>query len=100
MGDLAKTKKLSHNDVTGATFNISSAGQMGGGWYGTPIVSPPQVGVMGFGPIVEKVVAENSLPIVRPVMPLMISVDHRLIDGRTMCVFGNEVERLLKECPW
>lgn len=100
LGELAKTKKLAHDDLVGATFNISSSGQMGGGWYGTPIVSPPQVGVMGFGPIMDKVVAENGQPVVRPVMPLMISVDHRLIDGRTMCVFGNEVERLLHECKW
>lgn len=99
-GELAKSKKLTHDDVSGATFNISSAGQMGGGWYGTPIVSPPQVAVMGFGPILDKVVAEHGNAVVRPVMPLMISVDHRLIDGRTMCVFGNEVERLLRECAW
>lgn len=92
---LARAGRLPANESSGATFTVSSSGRFGG-WYGTPIVVPPQVGIAGFGSVRDAVVAVNGAPVVRPSIAMSISADHRLVDGAALTAFSVEVGRLLE----
>lgn len=92
----ARDGKLSAQESSGATFTVSSFGQYGG-WYGTPLVVPPQVAIAGFGPIKDRVIPVDGEPAVRPVLPLSISVDHRLIDGAELSTFSSDLEAILSD---
>lgn len=92
----ARAGQLSVDRSRGATFTISSFGQFGG-WYGTPLVVPPQVAIAGFGPIKDKVVPVDGVPAVRPTLAMSVSADHRLIDGAELSTFCSTIERMIAE---
>jgi pyruvate/2-oxoglutarate dehydrogenase complex dihydrolipoamide acyltransferase (E2) component len=96
VAEKARTGSLSSEESSGATFTVSSFGQFGG-WYGTPLVVPPQVAIAGFGPIKDKVVAIDGAPVVRATLAMSISADHRLIDGAELSTFCSTIERLIAE---
>jgi pyruvate/2-oxoglutarate dehydrogenase complex dihydrolipoamide acyltransferase (E2) component len=96
IADRARSGRLTVEETTGATFTVSSYGQFGG-WYGTPLVVPPQVAIAGFGPIKDTVVPVDGVPGVRPTLPLSVSADHRLIDGAELSTFCSHIERILAE---
>jgi pyruvate dehydrogenase E2 component (dihydrolipoamide acetyltransferase) len=96
VAEKARTGRLSAAESRGATFTLSSFGQFGG-WYGTPLVLPPQVGIAGFGPIKDAVVAVDGRPEVRPTLPLSVSADHRLVDGAALSAFSSTIERLVAQ---
>jgi pyruvate dehydrogenase E2 component (dihydrolipoamide acetyltransferase) len=96
LADAARAGRLSPAEASGATFTVSSFGQFGG-WYGTPLVVPPQVAIAGFGPIADKVVAHESTPAVRATLALSVSADHRLLDGADLSGFCSTLERLLAD---
>lgn len=96
VADKARTGRLTAAESGGATFTLSSFGQFGG-WYGTPLVVPPQVGIAGFGPVKDAVVAVDGRPEVRPTVPLSVSADHRLVDGAALSAFSSTVERLVAQ---
>ena len=83
---LAKDNKLTMADMTGGTFTISNGG-IYGSMLSTPILNPPQTGILGMHNIVERPVVVNGEVVVRPIMYLALSYDHRLIDGREAVQF-------------
>jgi len=72
---------LTMADMTGGTFTISNGGVFGS-LMSTPIINPPQSAVLGLHRIEERPVARNGQVVIRPMMYLALSYDHRLIDGR------------------
>jgi pyruvate/2-oxoglutarate dehydrogenase complex dihydrolipoamide acyltransferase (E2) component len=96
IAERARSGRLTLGETTGATFTVSSYGQFGG-WYGTPLVVPPQVAIAGFGPVKDAVVPVDGVPAVRPTLPLSVSADHRLIDGAALSAFCSHVERVIAE---
>jgi 2-oxoglutarate dehydrogenase E2 component (dihydrolipoamide succinyltransferase) len=85
-GVKAKTDKLTMADLTGGTFTISNGGIFGS-MLSTPILNPPQTGILGLHNIVERPVAKDGQVVIRPIMYLALSYDHRLIDGREAVQF-------------
>jgi 2-oxoglutarate dehydrogenase E2 component (dihydrolipoamide succinyltransferase) len=82
----ARENRLSMEDITGGTFSITNGGVFGS-LLSTPIVNPPQSGILGMHTIKERPVAENGEVVVRPIMNVALSYDHRLVDGREAVQF-------------
>lgn len=94
MTDLAQKQKLPLEKLSGSTFTISNFGRFGG-YQGTPIINPPEVAILGCGRIEEKPVAWQGRVEIRPVLPLALSYDHRLIDGAVAGQFLKHLKALL-----
>lgn len=77
----AKDGKLALEDLTGGTFSVTNGGTFGS-MMSTPIINPPQAAILGMHATKERAVVENGQVVVRPMMYLALSYDHRLIDGR------------------
>ncbi|HFA0729435.1 TPA: 2-oxoglutarate dehydrogenase complex dihydrolipoyllysine-residue succinyltransferase [Neisseria gonorrhoeae] len=77
----AKDGKIAIEDLTGGTFSITNGGTFGS-MMSTPIINPPQSAILGMHATKERAVVENSQVVVRPMMYLALSYDHRIIDGR------------------
>ena len=80
LASAAKTRKLKIPDLKGASFTISSLGAIGGKFF-TPIINPPEVGILGLSKTFSKVVAQNDGFESREFLPLSLSYDHRVING-------------------
>jgi 2-oxoglutarate dehydrogenase E2 component (dihydrolipoamide succinyltransferase) len=80
-GARAQEGKLTIEELTGGTFSISNGGVFGS-MMSTPIINPPQSGILGVHATKERAVVENGQVVVRPMMYLALSYDHRIIDGR------------------
>ena len=80
-GAKARDNKLSMEDLTGGTFSITNGGIFGS-MMSTPILNPPQSAILGMHGITERPVVVNGAVVVRPMMYLAMSYDHRIIDGR------------------
>lgn len=80
-GKRAKDGKLQIEELTGGTFSITNGGIFGS-MMSTPIINPPQSAILGMHSIKERVVVENNEMVIRPMMYLALSYDHRLIDGK------------------
>lgn len=91
LSELAQQRKLDLQELSGSTFTITNFGSYGG-YQGTPIINPPEVAILGVGRIEEKPVASEGQVAVRPMLPIVLSYDHRLIDG----VAGGRFLRRLK----
>lgn len=81
LGTKARDNKLTPADFADGTFTISNGGVFGS-WLSTPILNPPQVGILGMHNIVEKPVARDGQVVIRPIMAVALTYDHRIIDGR------------------
>ena len=92
----AKANELSIEDITGGTFTISNGGVFGS-LLSTPILNPPQSGILGMHKIQERPVVENGEIVVRPMMYLALSYDHRIIDGREAVQFLVSIKDLLED---
>lgn len=86
----ARERKLSLDDMKDGTFTVTNYGALGG-WFGVPVINYPQVGILGIGRINQKPVVVNGEIKVGNVMPLSLSVDHRMIDGAEATLFLNDV---------
>ena len=80
-GRAAKDGKLTMDDMKGGTFTISNGGVFGG-LMSTPIINPPQSAVLGLHRIEDRAVVRNGEIVIKPMMYIALSYDHRLIDGR------------------
>lgn len=80
-GKRAKDGKLDIEELTGGTFSITNGGTFGS-MMSTPIINPPQSAILGMHATKERAVVENGQVVVRPMMYLALSYDHRIIDGR------------------
>ena len=82
----AKTGKLKLEELQGGTFTISNGG-IYGSLLSTPIINPPQSGILGLHKIEERPVAVDGQVVIRPMMYVALSYDHRIIDGREAVTF-------------
>ena len=96
LAGLAKTNKLTIADLSGGTFTISNGG-IYGSMLSTPILNPPQTGILGLHNIVERPVAVNGQVEIRPVMYLALSYDHRLVDGREAVQFLVDIKSSIED---
>ncbi len=91
----ARDNKLSIDEMTGGSFTITNGGVFGS-MMSTPIINQPQSGILGMHNIVERPVVENGQIVIRPMMYLALSYDHRIIDGRESVSFLVRVKNLLE----
>jgi pyruvate dehydrogenase E2 component (dihydrolipoamide acetyltransferase) len=92
---LARERKASREQLTGGTYTVNNFGAIGG-HLGTPIIRAPEVGILGFGRIGDRVVAVDGMPAVRPTIGLSSVGDHRLHDGDTLGAFTSAVVELIE----
>ena len=91
----ARDGKLSMDEMTGGTFTITNGGVFGS-MMSTPIINPPQSAILGMHNIVERPVAINGEVVVRPVMYLALSYDHRIIDGKESVSFLVKIKEMIE----
>jgi len=91
----ARDNKLTIDEMTGGTFTITNGGVFGS-MMSTPIINQPQSGILGMHNIIERPIAENGQVVIRPMMYLALSYDHRIIDGRESVSFLVRVKTLLE----
>ena len=96
LSDKANNGSLSIDDLQGGTFTISNGGVYGS-MLSTPILNPPQSGVLGMHNIVDRPIAVNGSIQIKPVMYLALSYDHRIIDGKEAVSFLKEIKDNLEE---
>lgn len=92
----ARDAKLSYEELSGGTFSITNGGIFGS-MLSTPILNPPQSAILGMHAIKERPVAENGQIVIRPMIYLALSYDHRLIDGREAVLFLYTIKELLED---
>jgi len=95
-GSKAQDGSLSYEELTGGTFTISNGGVYGS-MLSTPILNPPQSGILGMHNIIERPVAENGEVVIRPMMYLALSYDHRIVDGREAVQFLVNIKNILED---
>ncbi|BBP03797.1 dihydrolipoyllysine-residue succinyltransferase component of 2-oxoglutarate dehydrogenase complex [Sulfuriferula plumbiphila] len=99
IGDFARRAEalqLTLEELSGGTFSISNGGVFGS-LLSTPILNPPQSAILGMHKIQERPIAENGQVVIRPMMYLALSYDHRLIDGRDAVQFLVEMKTALED---
>ena len=96
LGTKAKNNQLSIDELQGGTFTITNGG-IYGSMLSTPIINPPQSGVLGMHNIVQRAVVINGKIEVRPIMYLALSYDHRIIDGKEAVSFLVRVKEILED---
>lgn len=96
LATLARDNKLTIEQMTGGTFTITNGGIFGS-MMSTPIINAPQSAILGMHNIVQRPVAENGQVVIRPMMYLALSYDHRIIDGRESVSFLVRVKELLED---
>lgn len=92
----AREGSLSLEDITGGTFTITNGGVFGS-LLSTPILNPPQSGILGMHKIQPRPVAEDGEVVIRPMMNLALSYDHRLVDGREAVQFLVAIKELIED---
>lgn len=92
----AQEGKLSLDDLTGGTFSISNGGTFGS-LLSTPILNPPQSAILGMHKIEKRAVVENDEIVIRPMMYLALSYDHRIIDGHEAVLFLVAIKNALED---
>jgi 2-oxoglutarate dehydrogenase E2 component (dihydrolipoamide succinyltransferase) len=95
LADKARTKKISVEELTGGTFTITNGGTFGS-LLSTPIINPPQSAILGMHNIVDRPVAVNGQVVIRPMMYVALSYDHRIIDGKDSVGFLVKVKELVE----
>src|SRR5579859_635047 len=91
----AKKRTLSLPEVSGSTFTLNNVGSFGGS-TGTPIINHPEVAILAVGRIEEKAIVQHGAIVARPIMPLALSFDHRLIDGALSGAFMGRFKELVE----
>jgi len=96
LGIQARDKKLTIEEMTGGTFTVSNGGVFGS-LLSTPILNPPQTGILGMHTIQERPIAMNGEVVIQPMMYLALSYDHRLVDGKTAVQFLVTIKGLIED---
>ncbi len=96
LSEKAKVGKITIDDLQGGTFTISNGG-IYGSMLSTPILNPPQTGILGMHNIVERAVVKEGNIVSRPIMYLALSYDHRIIDGKEAVSFLKTIKECLEE---
>ena len=92
----ARDGKLTIDEMTGGTFTITNGGVFGS-MLSTPIINPPQSAILGMHNIVDRPVAVNGQVVIRPVMFLALSYDHRIIDGKESVSFLMAIKQMVED---
>ncbi len=92
----AKDGRIAIEDLTGGTFSITNGGTFGS-MMSTPIINPPQSAILGMHATKERAVVENGEIVIRPMMYLALSYDHRIIDGREAVLTLVTIKELLED---
>jgi 2-oxoglutarate dehydrogenase E2 component (dihydrolipoamide succinyltransferase) len=95
LAEKARNKKISVEELTGGTFTITNGGVFGS-LLSTPIINPPQSAILGMHNIVDRPVAVNGQVVIRPMMYIALSYDHRVIDGKDSVGFLVKVKELIE----
>jgi len=95
LANKARAARISMDDMTGGTFTITNGGVFGS-LLSTPVLNPPQSAILGMHNIVERPVAVNGQVLIRPMMYIALSYDHRLIDGRDSVSFLVRIKELIE----
>ncbi|MGE0830535.1 MAG: 2-oxo acid dehydrogenase subunit E2, partial [Hyphomonadaceae bacterium] len=96
LGEKARDGQLKLEDLQGATFTISNGGVYGS-LMSTPILNAPQSGILGMHKIQERPIAINGQVVIRPMMYLALSYDHRIVDGKEAVTFLVRVKEGLED---
>ena len=96
LGERARSKRLSVSDVEGGTFTLTNPGVYGA-MFATPIINPPQVGIVGVGGVKKTPVVIDDAIAIRSVVHLTLTYDHRLIDGAVADQFMASVRQYLEQ---
>ena len=95
LAEKARTKKISVEELTGGTFTITNGGVFGS-LLSTPIINPPQSAILGMHNIVERPIAVDGQVVIRPMMYVALSYDHRIIDGKDSVGFLVKVKEMIE----
>ena len=95
-GDRARNGKITPDDMAGGSFTISNGGVYGS-LMSTPILNPPQSGILGMHKIEKRPVVVDDAIVIRPMMYLALSYDHRIIDGREAVSFLARIKELVED---
>lgn len=95
-GQKAQDGNLSYEELSGGTFTISNGGVYGS-MLSTPILNPPQSGILGMHNIIQRPIAENGEVVIRPMMYLALSYDHRIVDGKDAVQFLVAIKQNLED---
>jgi 2-oxoglutarate dehydrogenase E2 component (dihydrolipoamide succinyltransferase) len=93
---LAGENRLQPSDLMGGTFTISNGG-IYGSLLSTPIVNPPQSGILGLHSIQERPIAEDGQVVIRPMMYVALTYDHRIVDGREAVQFLITIKETIED---
>jgi 2-oxoglutarate dehydrogenase E2 component (dihydrolipoamide succinyltransferase) len=96
LGARARDGRLAMDELTGGTFTISNGGVYGS-LMSAPILNPPQVGILGMHKIQERPVALGGEIVIRPMMYLALSYDHRIVDGREAVSFLVRIKECIED---
>ena len=92
----ASENRLTPEDLEGGTFTISNGG-IYGSMLSTPIVNPPQSGILGLHAILDRPVARDGQVVIRPMMYLALTYDHRIVDGREAVSFLRTIKDVIED---
>ena len=95
----AEQSKLKPGELQGGTFTISNGG-IYGSLLSTPIVNPPQSGILGLHAIQDRPVARQQAVVIRPMMYVALTYDHRIVDGREAVTFLKQIKSLIEDLTW
>lgn len=96
--DKARKGTLSPDEMSGGTFTITNTGTMGDTWHiQTPIINQPECAILGTSSIVERPVVKNGEIVIRPIMPISFSFDHRIADGGPVAVFISKLTDMIED---
>merc|ERR1712168_1425828 len=96
LGQKAKNNELAVEDMDGGTFTISNGGVFGS-LFGTPIINPPQSAILGMHGVFERPVVRNGQVVIRPMMYIALTYDHRLVDGREAVTFLRTIKNAVED---
>ncbi len=96
MARRAQENKLKPEELTGGTFTITNGGVYGS-LLSTPIVNPPQSGILGLHAIQERPVAREGQVVIRPMMYVALTYDHRIVDGREAVTFLRRIKEIVED---
>ncbi|XP_038630327.1 dihydrolipoyllysine-residue succinyltransferase component of 2-oxoglutarate dehydrogenase complex, mitochondrial isoform X1 [Scyliorhinus canicula] len=96
LGEKARKNELAIEDMDGGTFTISNGGVFGS-MFGTPIINPPQSSILGMHGIFDRPVAVKGQVVIRPMMYVALTYDHRLIDGREAVLFLRKIKAAVED---
>ncbi|MEK6839838.1 MAG: dihydrolipoamide acetyltransferase family protein, partial [Nanoarchaeota archaeon] len=96
LSEKARTRTIDIGDLKGGTFTITNYGSVGG-LYGTPIINPGECAILGLGKIVERPRVVNGQIVIRKILPLSVTFDHRIVDGAEVAHFVNTLIEHLED---